>query len=260
MHTVKSCVKCTEPCATCYGNAATCTSCISKYTLVGWKCVSTFNYGFKTTLNTTLSDFYTKYYNFLEAIAGSQQTNQINITTLLNITEGSVVVKGNITTSTTSDSNEASVQFENLTSVLSAGSIAGMDIIRSDISPNGGTVPSDSGPNLALILGICIPLAVISNLFLYFSYRTYYLLCLRSTIQVPPSQLLWEKYGTRYICQANLLNWKGQYSKNIQLRWRWLILAFYSHLFFKYINIYTHLTMEPFILQWNKNYWKEFLF
>lgn len=99
-------------------------------------------------------------------------------------------MKGNITTNTTSDSNEASVQFENLTSVLSAGSIAGMDIIRSDISPNGGTVPSDSGPNLALILGICIPLAVISNLFLYFSYWTYYLLCLCSTIQVPTSHLL----------------------------------------------------------------------
>jgi hypothetical protein len=53
-----------------------------------------------------------------------------------------------------------------------------MTITTATISPNGGSVPpepNNSNNNLAIILGICIPLGVISNILFYFSYWCYYL-------------------------------------------------------------------------------------
>ena len=100
-----SCVKCSSPCAQCSGTSSTCTSCISGFTLVGWKCLSSFNYGFTVTLNTNLATFYTNYQGFLQAIATSVQTSEINVTTLTSIATGSVIVNGNVTTLAQSDSN-----------------------------------------------------------------------------------------------------------------------------------------------------------
>lgn len=50
-----------------------------------------------------------------------------------------------------------------MNSVLSTGgSIAGMPVQSSTVSVNGGSIiQPTSGPNLALILGICIPVGVI---------------------------------------------------------------------------------------------------
>ena len=163
--TTVNCIPCGEPCAQCSGNSYTCTSCITGFQLVGWKCVSIFNYGFNITLNTNLTTFYNNYEQFLSAIAQSQDTSQINVTTLTSITSGSVIIKGNVTTLAKSNSNEASTQFNSLNSVLSSGSdIANMPITASDVEANGGEIPSSSsGPNLAIILGVCIPLGIIST-------------------------------------------------------------------------------------------------
>lgn len=67
-----TCAKCSPPCRTCTRTPTTCTSCNAGFTPKGWKCVSSFNYGFSITLNTTLSTFYSNYQAFLEAIASSQ--------------------------------------------------------------------------------------------------------------------------------------------------------------------------------------------
>lgn len=161
--TQTSCVKCQSPCAQCIGNAQTCTTCMAGFTLNGWKCVSNFNFGFSIVLGTTLSAFYTNYASFLTALIQTVGSNNFNTITLGTIASGSVVVNGNLNTDSQSDSNQATSQYNSLTSTLSTGgSIAGMPIQSSSVAVNGGQiVQPTSGPNLALILGISIPVGVL---------------------------------------------------------------------------------------------------
>lgn len=79
--------------------------------------------------------------------------------------------------------NETFTNFTNL--FAKGGSIAGMSIINSKVIAVGGTIPDDndddnssSGPNLALILGICIPVGLICKYLFILSNWSYYLLCL----------------------------------------------------------------------------------
>lgn len=69
-----NCVQCESPCSQCIGDSQTCTSCVSGFELKGWKCLSTFNFGFHLVLNTNLTFFYTKYESFLVAIANAVET------------------------------------------------------------------------------------------------------------------------------------------------------------------------------------------
>ena len=57
------------------------------------------------------------------------------------------------------------INIHQLTSALSSGNnIAGMPVQSSDVIVNGGTiVPPTNDPNLALILGLSIPLGLICN-------------------------------------------------------------------------------------------------
>lgn len=78
-------------------------------------------------------------------------------------------MNGNINTAFDSNSAEARQQYETLSNSLSTGSsIAGMPIQSSVVSVNGGTL---SEPNAAsktsLILGICIPVAVLCKYLLF---------------------------------------------------------------------------------------------
>lgn len=69
-----------------------------------------------------------------------------------------------------------------MNSVLGNGTdIAGMGVISSTVSVNGGEAPNtSSGVNLALILGICIPVGVILiGILVYF-------LCIRKKSPYPP--------------------------------------------------------------------------
>lgn len=82
---------------------------------------------------------------------------------MINLISGSVNNTGNVTTTSDSNSAEATTEFNSLGSVLSSGNTIGdMEITSAELSANGGEVQeSDNGPNLALILGITIPLAII---------------------------------------------------------------------------------------------------
>lgn len=133
--------------------------------------MSNFNYGFNVVLGTNLTTFYANYAGFLNALTGAVQSNNYNSLTISTIQSGSVIVNGNANTGAQSDSNEATQQFNNLNSVLSTGgSIAGMPVQSSTVSVNGGSiVQPTSGPNLALILGICIPVGVICIKYFNFS-------------------------------------------------------------------------------------------
>lgn len=105
--TTITCVKCSGYCSECLGSASTCTACEKGYVLNGWTCLSSFNYGFNTTLNATLATFYNNYEAFLKAIAETVNSTSVNTVTITNITEGSVVVNGNVTTTASTDSNDA---------------------------------------------------------------------------------------------------------------------------------------------------------
>ena len=87
------CTKCEYPCFTCSGNAQTCTSCVSKYTLDGWQCVTTFNFAFFISLNTDLTTFYNNYYKFLLALVNplsSTNIQPVSISSIISNTPSSV--------------------------------------------------------------------------------------------------------------------------------------------------------------------------
>lgn len=133
--------------------------------------MSPFNYGFKISLNTTLTTFYSNYNAFLLSLASQVQSQNIQAVSITSITSGSVYVSGNLTTTATSQSNDATSQYNNLQSLFSQSSIAGMPILNSNIYVNNGSInQSSSGPNLALILGICIPIGIIGTFIFMFSY------------------------------------------------------------------------------------------
>lgn len=145
------------------GNANTCTSCISGFSLKGWKCVSNFNFGVKIVLSVTLENFYENYQGFLLFLANIVSSTNVNSITVNSIIQGSTIADVQLTTNAESGSNEASNEYSDLSnSVSSGGDIAGMSIESSEVSVNGGEILEESySPNLALILGICIPAGVI---------------------------------------------------------------------------------------------------
>lgn len=100
--TQTKCIPCSSPCAQCIGNAQTCTTCQSGYTLNGWKCVSNFNFGISIILGVNLTTFYANYAAFLTALASNVGSNNVNSVTMTTIVSGSVVVNANLNTNSPS--------------------------------------------------------------------------------------------------------------------------------------------------------------
>ena len=167
------CQACQSPCLTCFMNPQTCLTCNANYTLVGWTCVTKFNFGFMVELDTNSSAFFSNYYAFLEQMAEIFGTTNINDISMSSIRNGSIIAEGNASLTAQSVQSNASLNYTytNFSDLLAQGStIAGMQVMQSMITVNGGTIPdaddggnSSSGPNLALILGICIPVGLIRN-------------------------------------------------------------------------------------------------
>lgn len=142
---------------------------MGQYTFDGWKCITTFNFGFAITLTTTLQNFYTNYQNFLNALKQLGNVPSTTNVTINQILNGSVIVYGNISIPTNSNGDAITNEYDSISSGLSqGGQIAGMTIQTSSISVNGGTLPPDNddnnnsgNPNLAIILGLSIPLGLI---------------------------------------------------------------------------------------------------
>lgn len=76
---------------------STCTSCDDGFVLNGWNCLSTYNFGFQTELNTNFTIFYQNYNAFLLAIANAFGTTNVGIIAMSALRNGSVVAGGNIT-------------------------------------------------------------------------------------------------------------------------------------------------------------------
>ena len=99
-----NCVQCESPCSQCIGDSQTCTACVSGFSLTGWKCVSSFFFAYDVVLNTNLTFFYTKYQDYLVAIANAFETSNINVVTMVTLVSGSVNNTGKLTTTSASNS------------------------------------------------------------------------------------------------------------------------------------------------------------
>lgn len=199
------CVICQSPCATCTNRPDYCTSCVSGFQFQGWKCSQSFYFGFTLTLLTTLSTFNKNYFSFILALTSSIGRSNPNSITILGITSGSVLVQGGAGPSGTSGSKQSNQQFSSLTASLSTNSqIAGMSVGSSSVTVVGGSIDYNS-TNLALILGICIPVGVLRNFPLYFSYHWYRTLHLLQEEEILRYDLTKDKRRQRFYSQRVLL-------------------------------------------------------
>lgn len=128
---------------------------------MGWKCSQSFYFGFQITLLTTISTFNQNYFNFLTALTNAIGAITPNAITITAITPGSVVVAGGAGPNGVSGTKQANQQFSSLDATLSANNqIANMPIGESSVTVVGGSIDYKE-VNLALILGICIPVGIL---------------------------------------------------------------------------------------------------
>ena len=107
--------------------------------------------------------FYSNYQLFLNQLATAIGSSNFNVVNMMAIRQGSTIVDATLNTQAPTGSLEATNQFDSLTNSLSVGtSIGGMQVQQVQANVVGGSIAQvSSGPNLGLILGISIPLAVI---------------------------------------------------------------------------------------------------
>ena len=98
---------------------------------------------------------------FTIAIKGSDN----NAITCDKITEGSVDLVGSAAPTGAEGSSEAAEQLKGLDDLLKSGGFAGMTVGEASITTLEGSVVAlpQSSQTLAIILGICIPIGVLSN-------------------------------------------------------------------------------------------------
>ena len=135
------------------------------FVLSGWQCISVFRFVFFVSLDTTLPVFYDNYYQFLLDLVDPLETTNVEPVSINSIVPSSVNINGTISTVQQSGSNQVGNEYYGIENVLSGSSVAGMPVISYTLTSQGGDIPDQgSGVNvLAIVLGICIPVGIISN-------------------------------------------------------------------------------------------------
>ena len=124
--------------------------------------MSSFNFGLTLVLSADLINFYPSYLSFLKAIVNAVSQSSINLVTMILLVQGSTNTTLNVTTSQPTGSLAATNEYNGLVNLVNDGSIGNLTVTAGTVDVVGGEVQDNSsGPNLALILGITIPLAVI---------------------------------------------------------------------------------------------------
>ena len=103
---------------------------------------------------------------FIAALAKAAKINDTNGITLNSITAGSVILEGNVAPEAASGTAESGTQLEGLRTALQGTEIEGMPVGSSSILVEQGVAGVDESGNknmLPIILGICIPIGVLSN-------------------------------------------------------------------------------------------------
>ena len=163
----KTCKACQSPCATCYGQTDRCITCVSGYSLNGWACQTSYTLVAQITMDTTFATFfssgngYVTYVQQLQTATNSASASDVLTTSMVN---GSVNSNSAINIPDSSDNSATLSAYNGLNSLLSSGNIGGATILSYTITASGGDLPSE-GVNLALILGITIPLGIIRTYF-----------------------------------------------------------------------------------------------
>lgn len=99
--------------------------------------------------------------------------NNIAAVTVTSIQVGnSTRISGTLSTTYTSNSSGSSNQLSGLQNIFSSGKIAQMKILSYTLETSDGSNPTPNpnptSSNLGLILGLCIPIGIISNIFILF--------------------------------------------------------------------------------------------
>ncbi len=152
---------------TCQFDPTQCIACVDGFALQGWKCTKTFYFYFNMTLNVDLTTFNQNYLSFLQTLANAFQAPNIDSITMNSIVSGSIMITAAASPPANSGSSQSRSQFNGLQGAIAAnGNIAGMPITSSAAQVVGGSLSPAQSSNLALILGICIPVGVLCNYFI----------------------------------------------------------------------------------------------
>jgi hypothetical protein len=145
------CRACRSPCATCASSATYCTSCLTGFSKVGWKCRNNSYVDFSVTLSTNASFIFADLdtiVSFILTILNESLTN-IHKVTFHKIKDGSAVVGGSVDSTTLPTSTAAAML---ATGFSSGGSVGSFPVVSSSVTVYGG---SDSD-NVGVIVGATI--------------------------------------------------------------------------------------------------------
>ena len=160
----QTCIACSSPCATCFGDIYSCTSCISSsYTLKGDICLTNFNYIVNVVFNVDMAVFQNNYLSFMNQVATSAGVS-INDITIMSITSGSVQVNMAISSPNAPGSQGAIDAQNNLNNLIQGGqTVAGMPIPSSTLTAVGGSNANNGGLSTEdiIIMAVLIPVGVL---------------------------------------------------------------------------------------------------
>lgn len=152
---------------TCQGSPKTCLTCQGGYSLIRQKCVSNFNFGFNVTLSVNTAAFYKNYVAFLTALSSTVGDDYGSVSIDI-IKQSSTIVGGTVTTSAAPQTSTSQNQYNNLLNSLNVnGQIAGMQVLSSSVTANGGDPnSSDSGSGAepwVIAVAVVVPLVVLGT-------------------------------------------------------------------------------------------------
>lgn len=135
----QACLPCVSPCATCYGDLYSCTSCIPNTTLTGDICLTKFNFLVSVVFNVDLAVFQNNYLSFMNQVASNAGVG-LNQITVLSIVSGSVTVNMAVSSPAAAGSQAAVNAQNNLNGLIQNGqTVANMPITSSTLTTQGGS-------------------------------------------------------------------------------------------------------------------------
>ena len=149
-------------CATCIYSSSQCQSCLSGYKLEGIKCISDTNIDLVLELDSTRATF-TRRSNafkngFFNTLGQPYQSN-IQWFTSNTINDGSVILGSTVTVPTNTSAEDTLTNVQN--SLANNNEYGGIRLISSSATLDDGSASTSAETNIALILGLSIPLLLV---------------------------------------------------------------------------------------------------
>jgi hypothetical protein len=135
--------------------------------LTGWACTTSFTLVASVVLDVAMPIFFGSgngYFSMLQSLQSYSLAPSLSFIVPTNITNGSISSSTTISIQDSSDNAAVLASYNGLQTGLSSGTLGGATVLSFSITADGGDIPVE-GVNLALILGITIPLGIIRNLY-----------------------------------------------------------------------------------------------